>query len=223
MGVVAGGPGDQVTARAAREAGFEVVAELPVAETGAAEGAMLESGLSAAEAAERTELLMRRLPVAVAAMRGTNAAAPLDAGLLQGVLLALGPLGFAYLDHGLAPGTRSSAASDGLEQIVAVSRYAIPAGATAAEAHAVLDRAAAEAEETGSAVVMAEAEPEVLLALQLWGGEVAGGMAQLAPLSAVVRRQNGGDMTAEELLGDAAAAEPAAAEAAADPAESPAN
>lgn len=212
IGVVAGAPGDEVTARQARAAGLEVVAELPLAQPGASEGAALEYGLPAGEAAERTQLLMRRLPMAVAATPGGDAPLPPDAGVLGGMLDALGPLGFAYLERGLAPGQSPDLASDGLERIVAVSRFAVPPGASAAEAHAVLDRAAAEAAETGAAVVMAAAEEQVLLAVQLWGGEGVDGMAYLAPLSAVIRRQNGGDALPEGIAsGDVPEVAPEAA------------
>ncbi|HUF85897.1 MAG TPA: divergent polysaccharide deacetylase family protein [Thermohalobaculum sp.] len=211
IGVVAGSGGDRVTAEAARAAGFEVVAQLPLAEPGAAEGAALEYGLPAEEAAERTLLLLRRLPMAVAATRPLAAPAPPNASVLEGMLDALGPLGFAYLDHGVAPGTASAVVSDGLERIVGVSRFTIPAGASAAEAHATLDRAAAEAAQSGAAVVVAAVDEQVLLALQLWGGEGvvsaegAVDVAQLAPLSAVIRRQNGGDLPQEEAATEAAA------------------
>lgn len=197
IGVVAGAPGDEVTARTARDAGFEVVAELPMARPGTADGAMLEYGLPAELAADRTMLLMRRLPMTVAATRALDTPSRPDGGVLDGVTQALGPLGFAYVEHGLGPDGAPSVTSDGLDRIVGVSRLTIPAGASAAEAHAVLDRAAAEAAETGAAIVMAHAEQDVLIALQLWATE--DGLARLAPLSAVIRRQNGGDAIPSEI------------------------
>ncbi len=148
---------------------------------------------------------MRRLPMAVAAARPMATPAPPGHVVLGGILEALGPLGFAWLEHGVGPDGAPSLATDGVDRIVAVSRFTIPAGATAAEAHAVIDRAAAHAAESGAAVVLAKAEEPVLLALQLWGGDEAETSAQLAPLSAVIRRQNGGDAPDE-------AAEPASAE-----------
>jgi polysaccharide deacetylase 2 family uncharacterized protein YibQ len=198
VGVVAGGGGDQVTAEAAYAAGFEVVAQLPLSQRGASGGGGLEYGLPPEEAASRTETLIQRLPMAVGASRPLAAVTPPNAGVLQGMLGALRPLGFAYVDHGVAPGANSGAmaaagavgAEDGLGAIVGVSRYTIPAGASAAEAIAVLDAAATA--EGGGAVVVAAPGEEVLLALQLWGGEGSSGAALLAPLSAVIRRQNGG-------------------------------
>lgn len=205
IGIVAGGAGDRTTARMARDAGYEVVAQLPLVEAGASEGAKLEYGLSRAEASDRTMVLMRRLPMAVAAARPTAAPQPPDSDVLAGIMDALGPLGFAYVAHGLGPDGVPGVASEGLERIVAVSRYTIPSGATAEEAHAVLDRAAnAAAEGGGATVVMAKAEEPVLLALQLMGGAGAERLARLAPLSAVIRRQNAGDLPA-----DAELAEPA--------------
>lgn len=217
VGVVAGADGDQATARAARGAGYEVVAELPLAARGQGSGAGLEYGLSRQEAAERALLLMRRLPMAVAAAWPLAAPAAPDPGVLAGLLGAIGPLGFAWLEHGVLPGMQPAVASDGVEQIVAVSRFTVPPGAPATDAYAILDMAAAEAaEHGGAAVVLAPTEEQVLLALQLWAGAGAAGMAQLAPLSAVIRRQNGGDAAAPEA---AEAAETDPAEAVGQPAE----
>ena len=80
----------------------------------------------------------------------------------------------------------------GLGAIVGVSRHTIPAGASAAEILAVLDQAAAAAARRGGAVVFAAPGEQLILALQLWGGEGSGNVARLAPLSAVIRRQLGG-------------------------------
>lgn len=202
IGVVCGGPGDQATARAARAAGYEVVAELPIMAGGASAGAALEYDLTSDQAAERTALLMRRLPMAVAA---TSAPATMPPGnaLAQGIMKALGPFGFAYLARDRRSGAAAPAAS-GLDRITAVSDFSIPAKATAAQAHAVLDHAAAEAAKSGGAVVMAAADRQVLLALELWAGST-GGVAQLAPLSAVVKRLNGGEaMSAKPVAAGAA-------------------
>ncbi len=212
IGVVAGAAGDVVTARKAQNAGFEVVAELPLARPDASEGAVLEYGMDAQLAAERTMLLMRRLPMAVAATRPLAALAPPDGRMLDGILDALGPLGFAYLVHGVEPGALPPMISDGLDRIVAVSRFTIPAGATAADAHGILDRASAEAEERGGAIVVAKAEEPILLALQLWGGDEAVTTTRLAPFSAVVRRQHGGDAPAELTAEGAEGDEPEAEE-----------
>jgi len=192
VGVVAGGGGDRVTAQAAREAGFEVVMQLPLARPGQSVGAGLEYGLSEAEAADRTLRLIQRLPMAVAASRPLAAPALPNASVLQGMLSVLSPLGFAYVDHGVGPTDRSSIVASGLGGIVGVSRHTIPAGASAAEILAVLDRAAADASRRGGAVVFAVPSEQLIAALQLWGGEGSAGVARLAPLSAVIRRQGGG-------------------------------
>ncbi len=132
--------------------------------------------------------------MSIAAARPMATPVAPDPDMLGGIMDTLGPLGFAWLEHGVPPDS-STAASD-LDAIFAVSRFAIPPGADAADAHAILDRAGAAALATGGAVVvMAATEEPVLLALQLWSGA---GDAALAPLSAVVRRQNGGDVMPEE-------------------------
>lgn len=197
VGVLAGGAGDRVIAAAAREAGFEVVAQLPLAGPGEAGGGALEYGLPSGEAAERTALLMRRLPMAVAASLPLAAPAPPDRNMAKGIMAELGPMGFAWLEHGVGRGESPTVRPDGLERIVGVSRLTIPAGANAAEAHAALDRAAAAAAENGAVIVFAAADEAMLLALQLWAGTGEAGIAQLAPLSAAIRRQNGGDILPE--------------------------
>ncbi len=192
VGVIAGGGGDRVTADAARKAGFEVVAQLPLVRQGQSGGAGLEYGLPENEAADRTLTLIQRLPMAVAVSRPLAAAAPPNASVLRGMLSVLAPLGFAYVDHGVALEERSTAAAAGLGGIVGVSRHTIPAGASAAEILAVLDLAAADAARRGGAVVFAAPGEQLILALQLWGGEGSTSLARLAPLSAVIRRQRGG-------------------------------
>ncbi len=192
VGVVAGGGGDRVTATAAREGGFEVVAQLPLVLQGQSGGAGLEYGLPEAEAADRTLTLIQRLPMAVAASRPLAAGPPPRTSLLRGILSVLAPLGFAYVDHGVAPDDSSTAAAAGLGGIVGISRHTIPAGAGAAEILAVLDQAAADAARRGGAVVFATPGEQLILALQLWGGEGSDSLARLAPLTAVIRRQRGG-------------------------------
>ena len=192
VGVIAGAGGDRETASAARAAGFEVVAQLPLTGPGQANGAGLEYGLPEAEAADRTLTLIQRLPMAVAASRPLAAPAPPNAAVLRGMLSVLSPLGFAYLDHGVAPEDASTAEAADPGAIVGVSRHTIAAGAGAAEILAVLDRAAADAVRRGAAVVFAVPGEQLILALQLWGGEGSAGVARLAPLSAAIRRQSGG-------------------------------
>lgn len=192
VGVVAGGGGDRETAAAAREAGLEVVAQLPLAGQGQSGGAGLEYGLPEGEAADRTLTLIQRLPMAVAASRPLTAGTPPNTSVLRGILSVLSPLGFAYVDHSVAPGDGSPAEAAGMGGIVGVSRFTIPPGADAADVVAVLDRAAADAARRGGAVVFAVPGEQLVLALQLWGGEGSGSLARLAPLSAVIRRQRGG-------------------------------
>jgi polysaccharide deacetylase 2 family uncharacterized protein YibQ len=192
VGVIAGAGGDRETAEAARKAGFEVVAQLPLTAQGQSGGGGLEYGLPENEAADRTLTLIQRLPVAVAVSRPLAAPALPNASVLNGILSVLLPLGFAYVDHGVGPTDRSSVVASGLDGIFGVSRHTIPAGAGAAEVLAVLDLAAADAVRRGGAVVFAAPGEQLIVALQLWGGEGSASPARLAPLSAVIRRQRGG-------------------------------
>jgi len=192
VGVVVGGGGDRETATAARAVGLEVVAQLPLSAQGQSGGGALEYGMPAAEAAERTLTLMQRVPMAMAAGRPLSTPAQPNVSVLRGMIGALEPLGFAYVDHGVAPQAKSTLTGGGLAMPVAVSRFTIPADASAAQTVAVLDLAAADAAQRGAAVVVAAPGEQLFLALQLWGGEGSGNAVQLAPLSAVIRRQNGG-------------------------------
>jgi len=193
IGVVAGGGGDLETATAARNAGFEVVAELPLVARGASGGAGLEYGMAELDASIRTLTLIQRLPMAIAATRTLDATAPPDTAVMNGMLGALTPLGFAYLDHSVGSEARPRMRSTELgATVVGLSRFTIPAGASAAEIVAVLDLASADAVTRGGAVVFAVPDEQVILALQLWGEQGSGALARLAPLSAVIRRQNGG-------------------------------
>lgn len=191
VGVIAGGGGDWETGTAAREAGFEVVAELPVVAQGASGGSGLEYGMAEAEATSRTLTLIRRLPMAVAVARVQGAVAQPGASVLKGISGALAPLGFAYVDHGVARVDPASLIAAGLDMPIGVSRSGIPPGASAAQVIAILDAAAADAAGRGGAVVFATPDQQVILALQLWGEAGVGNLARLAPLSAVIRRQNG--------------------------------
>lgn len=196
VGVVAGGGGDAETAKAARDAGLEVVAQFTIVPQGQSNGSDLEYGLSEAEAALRTLTLMQQVPSAVAVSRTLASPAPPEAELLRGVTSVIGPLGFAYLDLGVPVGTISPAITTGAGTsegtIVETSRHTIPPGASAADAHAILDAASADAAERGWAVVMAAPSEGLVQALLLWGGEGEGSLAQMAPLTAVIRKQIGG-------------------------------
>lgn len=192
VGVVAGRDGDRETAAAARKAGFEVVAQLPLAQPGAADGDELEYGLPEDEAARRADALMRRLPMAVAASRPMAAGTPPNVTVLLGIGAALAPHGFAYLDQGVAAMDTAPGKAAGLALPVGASRFAIDAGADVAAVVAVLDAAAADAALRGGAVVLATPSEALFGAMQLWGGEGASGTAKLAPLSAVIRRLAGG-------------------------------
>lgn len=189
VGVVAGGGGDREIAGQARTAGMEVVAQLPLAAPGQGGGVALEPGLQSDEATGRTDLLLRRLPMSVAASRPLSSPGLPDPGTLAGMAGALSPHGFAYVDHTVRTGEQSLLDMLGLGLSVGVSRFAIPADASPADILAVLDQAAAEAGPDGGSVILAVPSQPLLEALQLWGGEGSVSAGALAPLSAVIARQ----------------------------------
>lgn len=191
VGVIAGMDGDRVTARRAREAGLEVVAELPLMPPGAGRGAELEYGLDREEAARRTELLLRRVPVAVAVSRALGAPRPPGPTVLAGIFDVVEPLGFGYVVVGAPREGPPPAAGLGRAVPLGIARLTVPAGASNTQAFEVLERAALVAAREGAAIVVASAGADILPALLLWTG-VEGEAARLAPLSAVIRRQQGG-------------------------------
>jgi len=188
VGVVAGRDGDRETAEAARKAGFEVVAQLPLVPAGAALGDDLEYGMPEPEATRRAEALMQRLPMAIAASRPKSAGRPPSGPVLTGINAALAPHGYAYLDQGVEMQDSAPGKIAGMTVPVAASRYVIEAEDDLLAAIAALDAAAADAVIRGGAVVVATPSETLFGALLLWGGEGTDNAAKLAPLSAVMGR-----------------------------------
>jgi polysaccharide deacetylase 2 family uncharacterized protein YibQ len=188
VGVIAGRDGDREVAEAARGAGFEVVAQLPLAPPGAAVGDDLEYGMPESEVTGRTEALMQRLPMAVGASRPMAAGRPPSGPVLTGIGAALAAHGFAYLDLGVELQDTAPGKIAGLPVEVAASRYEISADDDLVAAIAVLDAAASDAAIRGGAVVIAAPSETLFGALLLWGGEGTDNPARLAPLSAVIGR-----------------------------------
>lgn len=189
IGVVAGHDGDRETATAAEQAGFEVLAQLPLVSPGVSTGTELEYGMPEAEAMQRTELMMQRLPMAVAATRPMASSAPPNMEVLRGIGAALARHGFGYLDQWVDILDIAPARAAGLTVPVGASRFAVPQGADLATVMALLDAAAEDAGVRGGAVVLAAPSEAVIGALELWAGS---GPVQLAPLSAVIGRLAGG-------------------------------
>lgn len=189
VGVVAGRDGDGVTAEGARSAGMEVLAELPIARPGVAMGDELVYGLPEEEAMRRADLLMRRVPMAVAASQPMAENIPPDASVLLGIGAALQPHGFGWLDKDVALMDAAPGKAAGLPVPVAASRFAVPEGADLAAVLQVLDAAAEDAKIRGAAVVLAPPSEAVMGAMQLWSST---GAAKLAPLSAAIRRLSAG-------------------------------
>jgi polysaccharide deacetylase 2 family uncharacterized protein YibQ len=192
IGVVAGRDGDREVATRARAAGMEVVAQLPLAAPGQGGGTALEPGLTPGEAGTRTEALIQRLPMAVAASRPLAAPGLPDPATLQGMAAPVAAFGYAYLDHGVSPGEQSLLGVMGLGLSLGTSRYVLPAGSDPARILVTLDQAATDAGPGGGAVILAAPSQTLLDALLLWGGEGSVSAGALAPLSAVIARQGAG-------------------------------
>lgn len=170
-----GAEGDQALAEAARARNWEVVARI------ASDGGVgaLSAEMTPEEVEERTEAALARLGGALAATGeiGGDIGLPLRAALYE--TLARHGHGWLALDP--------AAEGAGLAQVGVAGR-----SADGADVRAVLDAAARSAQEAGAAVAVIPATREALEAAVTWrlGGGPQG--AEIAPLSAVIRRAGAG-------------------------------
>lgn len=188
LAIVPGQEGDRALADAARARNWEVVAELPIVGADEVEqpGA-LTPAMTAEEVAARTEALMGRLSQSVAALDGGRVGLGDDPGAYEAMVRTLEEHGFAFVGAGEAA-AGEAAEAQGLAY--ARANGTLGPDASAEEVYAALDEAAAEAEASGTALLVLPPTRAALGALARWNAENGGG--RLAPLSAVIRRQTGG-------------------------------
>jgi len=176
----------------ARLAGYEVLAQLPIApaNVGSEATRAIHPGLSDVELGDRTEQLMSQLWMAVGASSLTLEGPPEDERIMRSIIGVLQRHGYAFLDGGDNP----NFAAQQIASAFGVPFYgtidALPADVSAEETYRALDLAAAAAQETGTAIVSGPPTLEMLQGLSRWGLERGGRAAQLAPVSAVVRATN---------------------------------
>lgn len=175
----------------ARSAGFEIVARLPLLDRRdpASTADVIHPAMSAAEIEAAVQRLLQGMPqaVAVSGVGGRQVAS--NAGLIEAVMLALKPEGYAFLDDS---GQRNAVAVQIAQRLdtVALGDVRVASGAmTDDQVYRLLDAAAQAAETTGAVVVAAPASAAVLIGLQRWALERNGKPARLVPLSAVLSIQ----------------------------------
>jgi polysaccharide deacetylase 2 family uncharacterized protein YibQ len=172
---------------------YEILAQLPVAPAGGADAAaVIRADMSDLEVAERVEEAMATLWMSVGASSLPREGGALDERIMRGVIAVLERNGFAFVnaDAGTAEAGRAFAQAFSVPYAGQVRR--IPADATAEEAYAALERAAADAAGGGPLIVSAPPSRAVLEAVWRWQSGQGGGSARIAPLSAVIRRMNQG-------------------------------
>ena len=176
----------------ARGAGHEILAQLPVSREAEGE-AQVEGDLSTLVPEDQLQVLTNRYLAEFEMAVGVTA--PEGARLLtnqRAMEAVLGPVtthGFAYLDlkAGIGSTARRIAGETGLAYVQS-NRY-VAAGATLDQVYQMLEGASFQARRQGSAVVSISASPAALTALVKWGLERGGKEVWLAPLSAVIARQ----------------------------------
>ena len=175
---------DTRLAAAAKLAGYEVVAELPVrAEAGTD---ALSLGMSDVDLADRVAALLSRLWMSVGAM--PRFADGVEGGdrFSRAFIAVLERNGFAYVTPvgGEVAGAQSVADAFGVPFVAGDVSVADDVGSDAA--YNALDRAAEAARSGGTAVLRGPASRAMLEGILRWSLERSEGEARIAPLSAVV-------------------------------------
>lgn len=184
-------PGAVELAAEAGLAGYEILAELPVAAPGSSGGWAIHAGLSDIEVADRTSAIMSSLWMSVGATGDLAEGAVIDENVLRGVIGVLERHGYAMIGQGAGDGI--TAALAGAFGVPYTGRdQTIGAGASSEQIYQVLDAAVVAAKQNGTAVVSGPVSLAMLQGLYRWGLEKGGREARLAPISAVIRRQAGG-------------------------------
>ncbi len=188
LGIAPRSEEDVMLASEAKLANYEVLAQLPI---GTGETALITPEMSDLEVAEQVESLMANLWMSVGAAGVVADGGPLDERIMRGVITVLERNGFAFVNTDAQSLEAGRAFAQAFSVAYAGQTSRIPADASPADAYAALDAAAAAAAEQGGvAIVSGPATREMLEGLLRWGLEKGGRAAQLAPVSAVIKRMN---------------------------------
>ncbi len=191
IGIAPRSEADVDLAAEAKLAGYEVLAQFPVGRGAADAGALLSADMSDVEVAEQVERKMAELWMSVGAAGVPDATGGgLDERLMRSVVVVLERNGFAFVN----PDAASYEAGRNVAQAVGVA-YAgrtreIPSETTEDEVYAILERAATDAQTEGPLIISGPPTRAMLAGVLKWHLERDRRSAQLAPLSAVIRRIN---------------------------------
>ncbi|MEM1298759.1 MAG: divergent polysaccharide deacetylase family protein [Pseudomonadota bacterium] len=181
-------------AGAARSAGHEVLAQLPlVAPDGNVETpTSFSRATSPEDLANATRRALAGLEVAIGATTPTGSTIVNDRRAMEAILAPLGENGFAYLDLKSGIGSTAQRISEAGGFAYAESNRYAEGSADENEIYQMLDGAAFQARRQGTAIVTVGATSDALKAIVRWGLERGGQEVWFAPLSAVIaRRQDG--------------------------------
>ncbi|MEM7505994.1 MAG: divergent polysaccharide deacetylase family protein [Pseudomonadota bacterium] len=193
LAIVPDGAPATTLGKQAHEAGFEVIAHLPMEPRGAIDPGpdALRVEMSSEEAVLQTRRLIARLPDAVAASNFMGSKATESEALMQAVIGTLNEDGVAFIDSRTSPRSKAFGVAETLGGRFARNSRFIPEEVTPDQAYRLLERAADEARQRGGTVLIGPANRDMLLGLQRWALERNGKKARLAPISAILRLEGG--------------------------------
>ncbi|MFK7944277.1 MAG: divergent polysaccharide deacetylase family protein [Paracoccaceae bacterium] len=178
-------------AGAARLAGHEVLAQLPLPSAGGADPIpnLFDAAQSPEDLANIAQNYLAELDVAIGATAPAGASLLNDRRAMEAILAPLAAHGFAYLDlrSGIGSVAQRISGNAGFEYAES-NRYA-DVEATEEQIYQMLDGAAFQARRKGTAIVSVGATSAALKAVVRWGLERGGQEVWFAPLSAVIARQ----------------------------------
>ncbi|MEM9146151.1 MAG: divergent polysaccharide deacetylase family protein [Pseudomonadota bacterium] len=193
LGIVPRSEQDVDLAAEAKLADYEVLAQFPVTGDAGDDRALLRADMSEVEVAEQVEREMARLWMAIGASAGTlGSDSTVNEGILKSVITVLERNGFAFVNVDPSSADQGQALAEAFTVAYAGQTAELDTTASSNEVYAALEAAALEAQGTGSAIVSGPPTRAMLEGLLRWGLEQGGRTVQLAPLSAVITRINGG-------------------------------
>ena len=177
----------------ARSAGLEVVAHIPMEPRGTADPGpeAIRVDMTEDQILAQMNLLLARLPEAVAVSNFMGSKATEDADLMRIVVGNLDERGLGYIDSRTSPRSKGFQVAQEIGAVRARNSRFIPSDVTPDQAYTLLERAAAEARQRGGAVLIGPANRGMLLGVQQWALERNGKRARLAPVSAIFRTGGG--------------------------------
>ncbi|MEM9043241.1 MAG: divergent polysaccharide deacetylase family protein [Pseudomonadota bacterium] len=187
-------PRDEASAafsQKARAAGLEVVAHLPMADTGSPAGdAVIREGLSEQEVRVLTQDLLALVPEAIGVSNFGGSAVTPNREVMAAVLAELNRKGHAFVDVRVGVDGAGMAVARDLGTPAIRNTLTLQPDTSEDEVYQLIDGAARDATTLGEVVILAKTSAPVLLGISRWALERNGKDARLAPLTAIIERRN---------------------------------